>query len=750
VERITGPGVLGPEKFALSDHQLESLDAAPKISVFQGVATFALVAALLYLGAGILVPLVLAILLAFALTPLVTWLSRGLHLPDPLAVIIAVVLALMALGSFAYVAGTQVIKLTQELPGYQQTVLTKVSSLQAQFGENTLFDQVNSAISDITQRASGADEDEPRRPGAPIPVTISNEIAPLGLLTSLLGSIIGPVATVAIVTVFLIFMLMGRGDLQERFIRLVSSGRYSKANIAIADASHRVGRYLLIQLGVNITYGVIFGVGLWLIGVPSAVLWGLLIILFRYIPFVGALIIATVPFLLAFAVDPGWNMLLLSVGLFLVLDLTTANIIEPRLYGSSTGVSAIAILLSAMFWATLWGPVGLILATPMTVCLVVIGRHLPQFQFFETLLGSEPVLTPSERLYQRMLKGDAEDAIDIAEDYVEEHGPGRFLNEVMMPALSLANSELSDRPEALPQRRQLVQSFEAVIDEVAPIHWPDRSKLLLIGGRTEIDECAATLVAHRLAGEELPCRVLPPLAIRQEAIGRLDLDGVEVIVLVFMGDDIRAQARYVSRRLGRMAPDVRILVCALNEASRSETTETLHVDAIFRTVEDVVEGTMLRDMREHQVDRAREHKKRPFVGAGRGNDALGRAIQQIADDFDIPVAAINLLSDERHLEEADAYALTAIVAETRKPLVVQSSTPHPLVGNNAYLQTNGIDLYAGVPLLLSDGECVGALVLLDHEPRAFSAEDVERLAAAAEDLVLRFGGEEEAPPLEAA
>ena len=165
-----------------------------------------------------------------------------------------------------------------------------------------------------------------------------------------------------------------------------------EANIAIADASQRVGRYLLIQLGVNIVYGIIFGIGLWLIGVPSAVLWGLLIILFRYIPFVGALIIAVVPFLLAFAVDPGWNMLLLSVGLFLVLDLTTANVIEPRLYGSSTGVSAIAILLSAMFWATLWGPVGLILATPMTVCLVVIGRHLPQFQFLETLLGSEPVL----------------------------------------------------------------------------------------------------------------------------------------------------------------------------------------------------------------------------------------------------------------------------------------------------------------------------------------------------------------------
>ena len=735
-------GVAALGELHLSDQQHDAATAIAKISVFQGVATFALIASLLYLGAGILVPLVLAILLAFALTPLVTSLNRRLHLPDPLAVIVAVALALAALGFFAYVAGTQIVNLTRELPGYQETILTKVAGLQAQFGENTLFDQINSVISSVAEQTSGGDADAPRRPGEPIPVTISNQIGPVGIIGSVLGSIVGPVATVAIVVVFLIFLLLGRGDLQERFIRLVSAGRYSKTNIAIADASHRVGRYLLIQLGVNITYGIIFGVGLWLIGVPSAVLWGLLIILFRYIPFVGALIIAVVPFLLAFAVDPGWNMLLLSVGLFLLLDLTTANVIEPRLYGSSTGVSAIAILLSAMFWATLWGPVGLILATPMTVCLVVIGRHLPQFQFFETLLGSEPVLTSAERLYQRMMKGDAEGAIDIAEDYVEAHGAGRFLNEVMMPSLSLAHSELSDRAEALPQRRQLVQSFEAVINEVAPIRWPEQSKLLLIGGRTEIDECAATLVAHRLSEEELPCRVLPPLAIRQEAIGRLDIDGVEVIVLVFMGTDIRAQARYVSRRLGRMAPDVRILVCALNEASGGETHETLHVDAIFRTVEDVVEGALLRDMREQQIDRARVHKRRPFLGAGRGNDELGRAIQQIADDFDIPVAAINLLTDERHLEDVDAYALTSIVAETRQPLVVLSGAPHPLVGENAYLQTNGIDLYAGAPLILPDGECVGALVLLDHDPRTFTDEDVARLVAAADDLVLRFGGKD--------
>ena len=257
--------------------------APRRLSAFESIATFAIGTGLLYLGAGILVPLVLATLLAFALTPLVNWLGRRLHLPDPVAVILAVLLAVAVLGSFAYLAGTQVLRLAEALPGYQQTISSKLAGLQETFGGD-LFAQLNATVSNLGAQLSGADDATPARAGAPIPVTISNGIGPLGIVTSLLGSIIGPVATIAIVTVFLIFLLMGRADLQDRFIRLVSSGRYSKTNIAIADASRRVGRYLLIQLCVNVAYGVVFGLGLWLIGVPSAVLWGLLIVLFRYIP----------------------------------------------------------------------------------------------------------------------------------------------------------------------------------------------------------------------------------------------------------------------------------------------------------------------------------------------------------------------------------------------------------------------------------------------------------------------------------
>ncbi|HEV7345217.1 MAG TPA: AI-2E family transporter [Devosia sp.] len=707
-------------------------------STFETVAVFAILAAVLYLGAGIIVPVVLATLLAFALTPLVTWFNRRLHLPDPIAVLLAVLIAAATLGGFVFLAGVQVARLAQELPAYQQTISGKIEGLQDQFGGGVFFDRINDTIGDLNEQLSEPERLEPSgRSSEPVPVTISNEIGPMGILSSVLGSIIGPVATAAIVTVFLIFLLMGRADLQDRFIRLVGAGGYSKTNMAVADASRRVGRYLLIQLSVNVTYGFIFGVGLWLIGVPSAVLWGLLIILFRYIPFVGALIIAVVPFLLAFAVDPGWDMLLKSVALFLVLDLTTANAVEPRLYGSSTGVSAIAILLSAMFWATLWGPIGLILATPMTVCLVVIGRHLPQLQFLETLLGSEPVLSPPERLYQRMHKGDAEDAIDMTDEYVDQHGSQRYLREVMLPALHLATRDLSDRPEALHQRRQLVQSFEAIVEEISDVDHTGHSDVLLVGGRSEIDECAARLLAISLDDGNIGSTVLPPVAVRQEAIGRLDLQGVGLVALVFLGPVNKAQARYVSRRVRRMAPGVKVLVCAFGDEQRGETVESLHVDAIYRSMDSAMAG-IAEILAQIGKPVLRSGKASAFAGAGRGDDALGHAIQEIADGFDVPVAAINLLDDERHAEDEGAFRLTRLVAESGKPLVVHSHTPHPLVKENAYLQTNGIDLYVGAPLTLEDGRCVGALVLLDYEPRDFSDDDIARLQVAANDLVERF------------
>jgi predicted PurR-regulated permease PerM len=710
-----------------------SVSGRRPISPLEAVGSFALVAALLYFGAGIIVPLVLAILLAFALTPLVTWLNRRLRLSDTLAVILSVVAAVLVLATLASVAGLQLARLAQELPSYQEVVLAKLEALQEQFGGSALLDRLNATIAAFGERMSIGDGEQGAA-GRPVPVVISNEAAPLGLLTSVLGSIIGPVATVAIVTVFLVFLLLGRADLLDRFIRLVGSRDYARTNIALADASTRVGRYLLVQLAVNCIYGLIFGLGLWLIGVPSAVLWGLLIVVFRYIPFIGALIIAVVPFALAFAVDPGWNMLILSVGLFLVLDLTTANVIEPRLYGSSTGVSPIAILLSAMFWATLWGPIGLILATPMTVCLVVIGRHLPQLQFLETLLGSEPVLLPQEQLYQRLLKGDTQGAVEIVEEFLLEHDKLALVEDVALPALRLATIELTDRPEALEQRRQLMSSLEMVLEELGDVETPQGPALLLVGGRTDFDAAAAKLVALLLADENVPTRVLSPLAIHPEAIGKLDLDDVVSVAVVFLGSDIRAHARYVSRRLRRQNSDLPLFACAFGEPVEGETAERLHLQAIARSAAEAVRS--LAEIWEQQhLSRSVPSRKRSAL-----EDAMLTAeLSGIASEFDVPIAKINLLDDERHVADEDAHQLTELVARSGEPLVLSAGMQDERLLHNAYLQANGIHFYVAVPLTLSGGETVGTLALLGYEKQDLPTEALGRLQERARELVRRFG-----------
>jgi predicted PurR-regulated permease PerM/GAF domain-containing protein len=705
--------------------------------VFETVGTFAIIVALLYLGAGILVPLVLAILLAFALSPLVDLFVRWLRLPEPIAVVLSVLSALLSLGLFAYVAGTQLLQIAGELPAYQTTIANKLNDLQEQFGGGGFLDRITGAVGSLTEQISQPDEDvaEPGRLTSPVPVTIANDVGnPLGVVTALLGTLAGPLATGAIVAIFLVFLLLGRRELQERFIRLVSRGGYSTTTLAMGDASQRVGRYLLLQLGINVGYGVLFGVGLLIIGVPGAILWGLMIMLFRYIPFIGGLLVASLPILLAFSMDAGWGMLLSTVTLFLVIDLTTANVVEPRVYGSSTGVSPIAILLSAMFWATLWGPAGLILATPMTVCLVVIGRHIPQFRVLETLLGSEPVLDPPERLYQRMLRGDTEEAIQIAEEIVEERGIAEFRNQVLLPALRLASSELSDAPESLTQRRALTTSLDAVIEEIREGEIIDGGAIVLVGGRTEIDDSGARVIAQLLSAKGIGSRVLPPMAVRQESIGRIDIEGVEIVYLIYFGSEVKAQTRYVSKRLKSISPGVKVMACMLDDGAGA-TADSLRVDRLTHDFTDTVDAI---ESHVDAVSAERSKVGQPFKGAGRGDDALGRALEDVAHAMGVPVATINLLDDERHKDDPDAYRLTETIVQHGVPLVVRSEDGGELT-ENPYLQSNGVDFYAGVPLTLPTGKTLGSLVIVDYKQHDFTEADVQRLSGFAADLVRRFG-----------
>src|SRR5690606_20216379 len=241
--------------------------------------------------------------------------------------------------------------------------------------------------------------------------------------------------------VVVVFMLLEREELRDRFIRLVGYGDLHRTTEALQEAGSRVARYLLTQLLVNVTYGVPLGLGLWFLGIPNAVLWGMLAVVLRVVPYIGPVIAAIFPIFLAFAVAPGWELLLWTIALILIIELISNNVIERWLYGTRTGLSPLAIIVSAIFWTWLWGPVGLVLSTPLTVCLVVLGRHVPQFEFLEILFGSEPVLDPKERLYQRLLSGDPDEATDNAEEILEEKYLAEYYGSVAIPALLLGEQD---------------------------------------------------------------------------------------------------------------------------------------------------------------------------------------------------------------------------------------------------------------------------------------------------------------------
>ena len=278
------------------------------------------------------------------------------------------------------------------------------------------------------------------------------------IITTVVGPLVSPLATAGIVIVFVIFMLLKREDLRDRFIRLAGSRDLPRTTQALDDAARRVGRYLLMQLVVNTTYAIPIGIGLWLIGIPNPILWGMLCGLLRFVPYIGPIVAAFFPLALAIAVDPGWTTFLLAGAWFIVVELISNNVVEPWLYGASTGLSPIAIIAAAVFWTWLWGPIGLLLSTPLTVCLVVLGRHVPQLAFLDVILGNEPVLEPPELLYQRLLVGDPNEATERAEEYLREHSLAALLRRRCDPGAGHRGAgprrRASLRRAAHPRRRQ--------------------------------------------------------------------------------------------------------------------------------------------------------------------------------------------------------------------------------------------------------------------------------------------------------
>ena len=738
----------------------------------------------LYLGREIFVPFALAILLSFVLTPLVNWLRRS-KVPRIAAVLIAVSIAFIVVAGIALVVGRQLVQLASNLPNYQTTITEKIRSLQTSAPGGGVLDAVTTTMQDLGREISG---DEKKSGSAPSrlgaggesrePVTVRLEPPqprPLEVIRSVIGPLLAPLATSGLVVIFVIFVLLEREDLRDRFIKLAGAGDLQKSTQAINDAASRVSRYLLMQLVVNLTYGVPIGVALYFVGVPNAILWGLLAAVLRFIPYLGPFLAAIFPAALAIAVDPGWTMLFWVVGLFLTAELVSNNVIEPWLYGSSTGLSSLAIIIAAIFWTMLWGPVGLFLATPLTVCLVVIGRYVPQLEFLGILLGSDPVLAPEEQLYQRLLAGNLEEAVEFAENYVDEYSSCELYDNVGIPALRLAENDRQRSSVDINYRRLVADTAISVVREVddhireaAPAveegnRTAQRPCVLCLAGRMELDHAAAEMLAQVLEERNIGAKVLPPIVVSRGALEQLDLQGVDVVCLSYFHPQPQVYARYVFRRLRRRAPQVKLAVCCWNLIAGTDQTGELKTqtaaDAAFASLRACVEQV------EAWVGRAAALGDTPQLTAGAeraqlaalrdlGLDAskrqdLDEASRKVAQAFNVPIALVTLV-DNMQPAAADSRAqdaqaglqgnhegsLDAHVIAADDMLVSEDVTGDPRFADDPHVLERGIRFYAGVPLRTSSGHVVGCLCVIDTQPREFTDRDRDRLKEMANQLMV--------------
>ncbi|PTE08496.1 AI-2E family transporter [Mesorhizobium helmanticense] len=615
---------------------LSAATAHPRMSL-PTVATIVAAVAALYFGREVFLPIAIALLLTFALAPMVSALKR-VGIPRLPAVIASVLGAFTVLALFSFIVATQVSELAQNIPLYQSNILTKVRSLKETGVGGGIIARLSGVIERVgqeldRQEASQPTADEPER--VPVPVEIVARERPLQVLQNLIGPLISPLASAGLIIVVVIFMLLEREDLRDRFIRLVGYGDLHRTTEALQDAGKRVGRYLLMQLVVNIVYAVPIAFGLWVLGIPNALLWGLLALALRFVPYIGPVIGALLPLFLALAVAPGWSLVLWTAGLFVVMEMITGNVVEPWLYGSRTGLSPLAIIVAAIFWTWLWGPLGLVLSTPLTVCLVVLGRHVPQFEFLDVLFGNEPVLEPHARLYQRLLAGDPDEATDHAEEILEEKYLVEFYDKVAIPALLLGEQDRMRGVMGDEQRRQVAASAQTLVanlddsaqeeaEEEDPaaaeeagsrknkeaegegeddVELPDGTDMAVLcaGGRGELDDAAAAMLAQVLEVQGATISKASFADMDPASIRRLELDAVDTVVVGFLNRDSVKHARFLVRRLKRVKTALRVGIVfwsengTANKETAAKLANDINADFVAYGMVDAVLGALSSD-----------------------------------------------------------------------------------------------------------------------------------------------------------
>jgi predicted PurR-regulated permease PerM len=481
---------------------------------------------LLYLGREILVPITFALILSLAIAPLVHVFKRG-RLSQPAAVLLSVSLVSAVLVGIAVLLGLQLLALGQRMPEYQQTLHDKIQTVQSatldglrivQGEMGKVVGQLNAGQLDVDTRGpaprqkAGAAQGN----GQPLKVEI-HEPAPTAasVVGRLLSTVWGPLGTLAIIVITLIFALLEHATIRDRFIRLIGVDDLHGTTQALNDAGQRLSRYFVSQFTVNACTGAVVSLGLALIGLPQALLWGALTALMRFVPYVGVLLAAACAALLAAAVDTGWTLCLLTLAVYVVVEIVVAHVVEPLLYGHSTGMSPMSVVLATIFWSWIWGPIGLLMSTPLTLCLVVAGRNVKGLAFLDILFGDTPALTLSQRLYQRGLAGDTHELLADARAYLARKPLARYCDEVLMPALKMAGTDLNSgtiSPHHQQNVRVAVTSLLQMIGSVPQHLWGRKA------GKTVLEQSSSIGLDLRLQREALLGRWQGPLQVSKGSL----------------------------------------------------------------------------------------------------------------------------------------------------------------------------------------------------------------------------------------
>lgn len=767
-----------------------------------------LIVVVLYFAREVFVPLALAALIAFVLAPAANRLERWGMRRTPAALLV-IILTLATVAVLGWVLLGQIYSLAVELPQYQQNVTDKIGSLHLDSAGR--LSRTVEMLNGLNKRLKSGDTAldpvipvvQPQRasPSHAGPVAIANKTTQpvsvrieepqesvLEFAGRTMTPLVHPLTTTFIVVIFLIFMLIGRDDLRDRGLKLAGSGRMHVTTSAIEDATARVSRYLQMQLVVNLCYGAIVGVALQLIGVPHPLLWAILTCVLRFVPYIGIMMAAAGPLLLAGAVSPHWTALMWTVIMFCVLEVVAGNFVEPMLYGASTGISAIAVLIAAVFWTFLWGLPGLLLSTPLTVCLIVIGRQVPRLHYLEVLLGERTGLPPSEHFYQRMLASNPRDARALVEATLNTRPRAGVYDTVLIPALTMIGEARHSEEMTSTRAEEVLQSVEELVDELAagagltsPLQPGPAKRVVCMPARDFADEIACQL-AQQVLEDKATVQIVPADSSMTNLQEHMARQKPEVICVVGIPPRAVRHIRMRCHQIRARFSESIVVACVLSDEndlsslrSRIPVEDAQHVVSSLQLMRDYLTSVLhpaealeapgeTEELAETALSANMDEVHRVDFFDGPVEGMFNSLATNLARSFDAPIVLITAADGERHFWEAqcglpedamstvgaerDGYVCNSVVSAGQVVIIADIAEEERFAGD-PFLKAHGIRFCAAAPLKDQD-QVVGSLCVLDTRPRQITEKQRETLISVAESVMMAMELREPIPTGEVA